>query len=32
MSLEMYNPETGEFIKTITDFGQMTPLSVRGSE
>jgi methylamine dehydrogenase heavy chain len=31
MSLEMYNPATGEFIKTITDFGQTTPLSVRGS-
>ena len=32
MSLEMYNPETGEFIKTISGFGEMTPLSVRGSE
>jgi methylamine dehydrogenase heavy chain len=32
MSLEMYDPETGEFIKTISGFGEMTPLSVRGSE
>ncbi|MFT5482767.1 MAG: methylamine dehydrogenase heavy chain [Halieaceae bacterium] len=32
MSLEMYNSETGEFIKTITGFGQTSPLSFRGSE
>ena len=32
MSLEMYNPESGEFIKTITGFGQSTPLTVHGSK
>tara|TARA_R110002110_G_C13470525_1_gene721021 strand:+ start:141152 stop:142327 length:1176 start_codon:yes stop_codon:yes gene_type:complete len=32
MSLEMYNAESGEFIKTITDFGQTTPLTVRAAE
>ena len=28
MSLEMYNPESGEFIRKISDFGQQTPLMV----
>lgn len=32
MSLEMYKPDTGEFIKTITGFGQETPLMVHGSK
>jgi len=31
MSLEMYDPDTGEFIKTITGFGQETPLTVHRS-
>jgi len=31
MSLEMYDPETGDFIKTITGFGQETPLMVHRS-
>ena len=31
MSLEMYNTGNGEFIRTITDFGQATPLLVHGS-
>ena len=32
MSLEMYKADTGEFIKTITGFGQETPLMVQGSK
>jgi methylamine dehydrogenase heavy chain len=32
MSLEMYNTSNGEFIKTITGFGQETPLMVHGSK
>lgn len=32
MSLEMYDPESGELIKTISGFGEMTPLHFRGSE
>lgn len=32
MSLEMYNTGSGEFIKTITGFGQETPLMVHGSK
>jgi len=32
MSLEMYEPKTGEFIRTISNFGQETPLMVHGSK
>ena len=32
MSLEMYNTGSGEFIKTISGFGQETPLMVNGSK
>lgn len=32
MSLEMYEPKTGEFIRTISNFGQETPLLVHGSK
>ena len=32
MSLEMYQAGTGEFIKTISNFGQETPLMVHGSK
>ena len=32
MSLEMYEPKTGEFIRTIGNFGQETPLMVHGSK
>jgi methylamine dehydrogenase heavy chain len=32
MSLEMYNTGNGEFIRTITGFGQATPLLVHGSK
>ena len=32
MSLEMYDPESGEFIRKITDFGQQTPLMVHRSK
>jgi methylamine dehydrogenase heavy chain len=32
MSLEMYDTGTGEFIRTITGFGQATPLLVHGSK
>tara|TARA_R110001599_G_scaffold353859_1_gene600547 strand:+ start:49103 stop:50302 length:1200 start_codon:yes stop_codon:yes gene_type:complete len=32
MSLEMYNTSSGEFIRTITGFGQETPLMVHGSK
>jgi len=32
MSLEMYNAGSGEYIKTISDFGQETPLMVRGAQ
>jgi methylamine dehydrogenase heavy chain len=32
MSLEMYETGSGEFIKTITGFGQETPLMVQGSK
>jgi methylamine dehydrogenase heavy chain len=32
MSLEMYNTGSGEFIRTITGFGQATPLLVHGSK
>jgi len=32
MSLEMYQAGTGEFIKTISNFGQETPLMVYGSK
>jgi methylamine dehydrogenase heavy chain len=31
MSLEMYDTRSGEFIKTISGFGQETPLMVHGS-
>jgi methylamine dehydrogenase heavy chain len=31
MSLEMYDPESGEFLRKISDFGQQTPLMVHGS-
>ena len=31
MSLEMYNTDSGKFIKTISGFGQETPLMVHGS-
>ena len=31
MSLEIYNGLTGEFLKTITGFGQETPLIMHGS-
>ncbi len=31
MSLEMYNTDTGAFIRTISGFGQETPLMVHGS-
>ncbi len=32
MSLEMYNTESGEFIRSIDDFGQETPIMVFGSQ
>lgn len=32
MSLELYNAGTGDFIRSITDFGQETPLILRGSK
>ncbi|MEM1153842.1 MAG: amine dehydrogenase large subunit [Pseudomonadota bacterium] len=32
MSLEMYKANSGEFIRTITDFGQETPLMVQASK
>ncbi|MBE9537527.1 MAG: methylamine dehydrogenase [Proteobacteria bacterium] len=32
MSLEMYNTESGEFISSIDDFGQETPLMMTGSK
>ena len=32
MSLEVYDPDTGQFIRKITDFGQYTPLRFSGSE
>jgi len=32
MSLEMYNTGNGEFIRTISGFGQETPLMVHGSK
>lgn len=32
MSLEMYDTTSGEFIKTISGFGQETPLMVHGSK
>ncbi len=32
MSLEMYDTGSGEFIRTITGFGQVTPLLVHGSK
>ncbi|MCB1710053.1 MAG: methylamine dehydrogenase [Halioglobus sp.] len=32
MSLEMYNTGSGEFIRTISGFGQETPLMVNGSK
>jgi methylamine dehydrogenase heavy chain len=32
MSLEMYNAGSGEYIRTITGFGQETPLLVRGAQ
>jgi methylamine dehydrogenase heavy chain len=32
MSLEMYNTGSGEFIRTISGFGQETPLMVHGSK
>ena len=31
MSLEMYDPESGDHVRTISDFGQQTPLMVHGS-
>jgi methylamine dehydrogenase heavy chain len=31
MSLEMYEGLSGKFVKTITDFGQETPLMLHGS-
>ena len=31
MSLEMYDPGSGDFIRTISGFGQETPLMVHGS-
>ncbi len=31
MSMEVYNGLTGEFVKTITDFGQSTPLMLFGA-
>jgi methylamine dehydrogenase heavy chain len=31
MSLELYDGETGEFIRTITGFGQETPLMLHGA-
>ena len=31
MSLEMYDPRSGSFIRTISGFGQETPLMVHGS-
>ena len=31
MSLEMYDPRSGDFVKTIGGFGQETPLMVHGS-
>ncbi len=31
MSLEMYDPQSGDYIRTISDFGQQTPLMVHGS-
>ena len=32
MSLEIYNPETGKFIRKIDDFGEQTPLMVQSSK
>ncbi len=32
MTLEMYDPASGEFIKTISDFGQSTPLMVQAAK
>lgn len=32
MSLEMYNPATGQFIRKIDDFGEQTPLMVHSSK
>ena len=32
MSLEMYDPDSGDFIKKITDFGQQTPLTVHRTQ
>jgi len=32
MSLELYNAESGEFIRTISGFGEQTPLFVRGAK
>jgi methylamine dehydrogenase heavy chain len=31
MSLELYDGKSGEFIKTITGFGQETPLMLHGA-
>ena len=31
MALEMYDAQSGEYIKTITDFGQETPLMMHGA-
>ncbi|MCY4425709.1 MAG: amine dehydrogenase large subunit [Halieaceae bacterium] len=31
MTLEVYKADSGEFIRTISDFGQETPLLIRGS-
>ncbi len=32
MSLELYDAQSGDFIRTITDFGQETPLMLYGSK
>jgi methylamine dehydrogenase heavy chain len=32
MSLEMYNAQSGEFIRTISGFGEQTPLFMRGAK